>query len=141
MKCVHGMDPRFCALCNGVVRQVVQPAAKQTRLQKSMLRAADSKFSGVSLAGYEWAEGMFDRDPDSDKLDPNQIHCSFCGRPTEKLDLTSERKPQIRTRVDHHQHSDGTIEIREHVEASSETLHACPDCCLQIRKPITVQRV
>lgn len=113
---------------------------RMNRMEKTMLRAADSRHQ-VSLAGYDWAEQIFERDPDTENLDPDKVYCSYCGRPTQRLDLTRENKPRVRFRNIPVMDSDGNVELQEKMEVVATTVNACPDCCLNVRKPITVQRV
>lgn len=106
------------------------------KMNRLMLRAAEQPIADrVYLDDLDWDS------PTEAPLDPDKAYCSFCGDQTERLNLTTERTPKIRKRIEVWKDSNGEVQTKEKVHAVIETVYACPKCCLNIRKPITVHRV
>lgn len=142
-KCLHGMDRRYCALCNGVVRAVPQatyPTPKQVAPAGLYNPHKHEERAQVPIA-QELSDVIFGTALDNQ--DPNKIYCSFCGSEVEQVEVLVERtKPRIRYTTDVYRDPD-TQEISEHrrIQVRTEELKACKKCCLQIRKPIVVTRI
>lgn len=111
------------------------------RLDRSLWRHAEERSKvSVVIGDEDWAKGLFEDNPV--QLDPDKLYCSFCGDVIEKIHTTSERKPVIRRIVDaYRDETTGEVVQVEKVMSRVETIHACPNCCLNIRKPVTVRRV
>lgn len=118
------------------------------RMERKLLKVADDKQAGWVTADDAWAYGYFGMDPtdrvgDDEIKDPSKTYCTFCGAEVDHINLLTEKgKPRIKF-------SDEVVmdpETREihtqrRLSVFAETLNACPNCVLKIRKPITVQRV
>lgn len=113
------------------------------RLDLTLWRVAeDRKTTKVDISNEVWAKDIFADAPESaTAFDPNKNYCSFCGAVVDQIHTTTEKKPVITMRTDVYRDSSGEVQIQEKVTSRAETIHACPDCCLNIRKPITVRRV
>jgi hypothetical protein len=75
-------------------------------------------------------------------LDPNITRCHFCGTEIkDKLTAMAECKPVIRMVTEAYKDSSGVLQTREKVTSRVETIHACKDHVLEIRKPIVVRTV
>lgn len=115
---------------------------EQNRLNKALWRNASDRIaryygdeSDAEWLGRETPVGK-------DELpDPDKHFCTFCKMETPFIKLTTEKKPKIRRIQDEHLNADGSVEITERVMVTTETVHACPNCIVNIRKPIVVRRV
>jgi hypothetical protein len=110
------------------------------RLDRSLWSHAEERSKVSVVIGDEaWAKGLFEDNPV--KLDPDKLYCTFCGDEIDRIHVTSERKPVIRKIIDAYKDESGEIHQIEKVISRVETIHACPNCCLKVRRPITVRRV
>jgi hypothetical protein len=120
-------------------KPVHQPTERElklaNKLDMSMWRSAEDRKSHVYVDA-DWATF-----PNSPEKDPNKLYCSFCGSEVDQVNQLTERKPVIRKVQDTYRNDSGEIIIQEKVVSRMETVHACPNCVLQIRKPITVRTV
>jgi hypothetical protein len=109
------------------------------RLDRSMWQVAEQRrTSQVDITDEPWAAGLF---ADAVLPDPNKLYCSFCqAEITNKIDMLTEKKPVIRKVLDAFKVGD-EIALRERVMSRAEEVRACPNCILQIRKPIVVRTV
>lgn len=118
---------------------------RANRLDMSMWRSAEERKCQVQVDGAEWGflfgDLAYDVSDDKDKpRDVDKIYCSFCGLETDTLHLTSEKKPKIRFKQEIIKRGDD-FEVKEKAVTSVETINACPNCSLNIRKPINVRIV
>jgi hypothetical protein len=109
-------------------------------LDKSLWQFAEEKrTSQVDISSEAWAENIFDDAPPM--RDPNKTYCTFCGTEVQKIDLLTERKPIIRKTEDAYRNASGEIVIQERITTRMETINACPNCSLKVRKPVVVRIV
>lgn len=114
---------------------------RMNRMDRKVMNFAGDKRAQVAVS-QELTDAVFGKD-DGVPFDLDKTYCSYCGSPVEQIDLTTSKiKPHIRFSSEPYMDPD-THEIKElrKINVISETLHACPKCCLNIRKPIIVQRV
>lgn len=112
------------------------------RLDRSLWKHAEQRNAcSVYIGDQEWAKDLFPVDPAPVTLNPDKVYCTFCGKETDKINTLSEKKAFIRKVIETYRTGDGEIVMREKVTTRTETLHACPEHCLEIRKPIVVRRV
>ena len=81
---------------------------------------------------------------ESAPADPDAVYCYQCGKPISKVTSTSETKPLIRQVIDPagcHKDENGDPVIAYKTKITAKEVHACSDCCLSIRKPISVRIV
>lgn len=118
---------------------------KANRMDQSLFRLADDRVTNpkyASMAGYDWVDELFDQAEEDNPRDPDKTYCTFCGTEVDYVNLTSEKRPRIRKRLRVVKNEDGDdITIDDEIEVKVETINACPNCCLKVRKPIAVQRV
>jgi hypothetical protein len=122
----------------------IRTAAVHTgRLDRSFWRNAEShtKQCGVVIEDEEWAKQLFGDEPEQPVATPDQLTCSFCGTPVDHINSLTEKKPVIQFRRDVWKDSNGEVQIQERMTSRAETHHACPNCSLQLRRPIAVRRV
>lgn len=90
------------------------------------------------------ADTLRNASKESVPADPDAICCFQCGKPISKITATSEVKPQIKQVLDPDQcfkDADGKQHIGYKTKVTAREVHACSDCCLSIRKPISVRIV
>jgi hypothetical protein len=110
------------------------------KLDANLWRFAEEKrTSQVDISSEPWAENLFD--DAAPMRDPSKIYCTFCNNEVQKIDLLTERKPIIRKTQDAYRDSSGQIVLQERITTRMETINACPNCCLKVRKPIVVRVV
>jgi hypothetical protein len=118
------------------------PSEKELRIANRMnthvLAHIDRKKARVAL-DQPWAKGMFDAAPKM--RDPSKTYCTFCRNEVQQIDLTTERKPKISRTQEAYKDATGAVVIQDRIVTQMETLNACPNCCLNIRRPIVVRRV
>jgi hypothetical protein len=85
------------------------------------------------------AQGIFP--VDTTVRDPDKLYCTFCGDEVDQVRVTTERKPVVRVKIDTYKDTSGEVHVQERVVTRAETIHACPNCCLRVRKPIVARRV
>lgn len=122
---------------------------QMNRIQRKLLSISDHRQDHVEV-DYSWAYAAVGIDPEdaatartNELRDPNKTYCTFCGAEVDYINVLSERgKPRIRFSDEIVMDAD-TREVHSYrkVQVFSEKLNACPKCVLNIRKPITVQRV
>lgn len=119
---------------------------RMNRLERKLLTVSDNSQAQVLMP--DWAYGYFGVDPkdlrdDQRVKDPSKTYCTFCGNEVDEINrLTEKTKPRVRfTNEPVMDPKTREIHTQRKVQVYSETLNACPNCVLQIRKPITVQRV
>ncbi len=110
------------------------------RIDMKLWRTAEVRKSSVDIDDCEWAAGLFDGD-DPQPKDPNKLYCTFCGTEVDHVHVTTEKKPKIRTVIETYKDGAGDIHVEEKVISQADTVYACPNCVLQVRKPIYVRRV
>jgi len=124
-----------------LVPVVEAPQEWEVRRMNRMLRSADSvKSRGASLAGHDWASDIFSDLPEQQPLRPGQVYCTFCKKPTDQVNLTTERKPKI-TKTEVMDRIGDEFTMRERVMVKVTEIHACPDCVVNVRNPIVVRTV
>lgn len=110
------------------------------KLDRSLWRHATPSQRGVSVTNEDWAQAMFPPELEKPQLDPNQVYCSFCGGVTDQINTLMEKKPVIRRIMQGVMIGDEVV-MQERVTSKIETVHACPNCVLEVRRPIVVRRV
>ena len=123
----------------------VTPTEQELRIANKMDRKlwanSEAKHkSEVSVTDQEWAKDLFG-DVITEVKDPDKLYCSFCGNETPYAQTTSENRPKMRFVQDIFTNSDGEPCVREKAVVISEKVNACRNCCLEIRKPVTVRVV
>lgn len=114
------------------------------QLDRSMWRSAEERTSHVHVPDdMEWAFDLsgFASDKPTAPKDPDKYYCTFCGRETPYLQLLKETKPKVKKVVNHYRNGAGDLITEEKVITSVERIQACPDCSLNVRKPIPVRFV
>ena len=112
---------------------------RANRLDRSMWQVAEERRSSqLDVSNEAWAAGLFS---DADFPDPNKEHCTFCGAEIkDQVNTLQEKKPRIVVKDIPVKIGD-EITIQRKVTSQVETLKACPNCVLNIRKPIVVRTV
>ncbi len=112
--------------------------AVANRLDRSLWGNAEDRIAR-EYVDQEFAQRHI---PPAEKVNnPLQTVCSFCGAPTDKILSTSERKTMIQKKIKVYKDADGNIQQQEQVIAKLETVHACSNCVVNIRKPVVIRRV
>lgn len=138
--CIH----TNCLVRGGSTTEVKSPkVAIAGRLDRTMFRIAeDRRSTKVDVSGEDWADDLFtEEEKQAPALDPSQVRCSFCNTPTDYMQTLTEKKAVIRKVQDMYKDTAGEVHITERVVSKSETVHACPNCVLNIRRPIVAHIV
>lgn len=94
------------------------------------------------ISGPKWQSVFTEMKGNSVALkDITKDYCKFCGNEIDSLHTTAEKKPLIRFGTTAYHDADGNLVIQEKVTSQVITIKACPNCSLQVRKPITVRIV
>jgi hypothetical protein len=109
------------------------------KLDMSMWRNAEERYK--SHVRMDNASGLFSNASPATAKDPDKTYCSFCGDAVDAIHRLTEKKPVIRKVIDTYKDATGEVVVQEKVVTRVETVHACPNCCLNIRKPIVVRSV
>lgn len=113
------------------------------RLDMGLWRSAENRKTQLQVSA-PWAQDLFGPDPFAAPVKeskPGQLYCTFCGVEVSYLAVLSEKNAKIRFIREPYKDAAGDIQVRERVVSMTEELHACPDCVLNIRKPVIVRRV
>lgn len=134
-KCLHGMDPAYCAICNGVCDATArQVQRKRQALDAHMLTLAE-RYTSTPPATIPGLDNLF-RVRVTEPPDPDKYYCSFCGRETPRIKLTfGNGKPRVR--LEYEQDERKELHVSK-VFVAGGKVQACPSCCLDVRQPITV---
>jgi hypothetical protein len=100
----------------------------------------ERRVTQVDISNEDWAADLFADAPTLPKLEPGQMLCSWCRKVIDATNSLSEKRPVIRVKQEAIEGPNGP-ELREKVYSRVETVHACSEHYLQIRKPITVRTV
>lgn len=111
------------------------------KLDRSLWQHAELVRRSSVVVDDDWAKGLFPDSVTSTVKDPDKVYCSFCGAETQRIDILTERKPVIRRVTEARRTDDGEVVMQERIISKTEEKHACPNCVLQIRKPVVVRRV
>jgi hypothetical protein len=111
------------------------------RLDRSLWSFAEERRNSRVVLDSPWAQDIFADSEPVKPLNPDKLNCTFCGVETDKINSLTEKKAVICKVMDTYKTADGEVQIREKISSRVETVHACPNCCLQVRKPIVVRRV
>jgi hypothetical protein len=110
---------------------------QQNRLDRSLWRNAEVVKTRVYIDG-DWG---VERDVTADKpLDVDHNTCSFCNKPIDQIHTTSEKTAKIFKRLTPVRIA-GEVVVEEQIMRKIQEVHACPNCIVNIRKPIIVRRV
>lgn len=105
-------------------------------------RGMQERKNRIPLEGPLWATVTEDlKQENPHPKDPSKTYCTHCGAEVDSLHTTSEKKPLIRYSQTVYRDVDDKLVIQETVVSQLQTINACPNCCLKIRKPITVRTV
>lgn len=138
--CIHSN----CLVRGGSTTEVKSPkVAIAGRLDRTMFRIAeDRRSTKVNVTDEAWAEDLFSEEEKQElPLAPNQLRCSFCNAVTDYMQTLTEKKAVIRKIEDMHKDVSGKVHITERIVSRTETVHACPNCVLNIRRPIVAHIV
>jgi hypothetical protein len=134
------VDVRNVVFRPGSEEETAKPRA--IRMDMSLWKlTSERRKSQVDISSEAWAAGLFPDDPDTPTVKPGQVACSFCGQGVDLINALMEKKPVIRRVMNAYRDDDGEVHIQERVTSRAETVHACKDCCLQIRKPVVAHVV
>ena len=109
------------------------------KLNKSLWRNASDRIARY-YGDDEWLTGGNDVQ-ETQAPDPDKHYCSFCGNETAQIKLTTEKRPKLKKVIETSLDADNNVVITEKAVVGTETVHACPNCIVNIRKPIVVRRV
>lgn len=127
-------DPRELKIANRLDRTPWMISEERRIADTAQVLVEDSE---------QWVQremSNFPKESDTPR-DPGKIYCSFCGVEIDQLRVTTERKPTIKITTEAYKDDNGEIHLVEKYVSKVETIHACPEHCLQIRKPIAVRIV
>lgn len=134
-KCKHGMVVGQCAWCSGLIQETTRQAQrKQAALDRHALTLAEH-YTSVQWPTVPGLDNLF-KPRIAEVNDPDKYYCSFCGRETERIKLTfGNGKPRVK--LEYEQDERKQIHVKK-VFVAGGKVQACPNCCLEIRQPITV---
>lgn len=130
---------QFAPVYNTPSEKELQIANKLDR--KLWANAEEKRKSEVVVTDLDWAQDLFPDAEPSGMKDPDKLYCSFCGKETPYTQATSENRPKMRYVQDVYKDASGELHIKEKAVVTSEKVNACPNCSLNIRKPIQVRTV
>lgn len=141
----HGILLHSCFTCNMKPSVVEVRGKKADSLTQKMLRNAERRQTQIDLSDdlLVWGLDVMQTAPvDSEMRDPDKHYCTFCGAETAQINLTKETRTKIKREV--HATKDnltGIVSIEEAYRAQLEKVQACPNCSLEVQKPVEAFRV